>query len=116
MATPRNMSMSRVEWKTPWRPLDPGTETPSVQKQLEREIAPEHPLHGKQAIAIARRLDCDDVLVRLGDDTYANVHLVWGKPGSARDPAKYPTFFVHGSLDAFVAAMQKDFDEYGEHS
>ena len=61
---------------------------PSVQKQLERELTPEHPLHGKQGIAIARRLDCDDVLVRLGD----------------------------GAYDAFVSAMQKDFDEYGEHS
>jgi hypothetical protein len=71
--------MSRVEWKAPWRPLDLGTETPSVQKQLEREIAPEHPLHGKQAIAIARRLDCDDVLVSLGDGTYANVHLDLGQ-------------------------------------
>jgi hypothetical protein len=110
------MSISRVEWKTPWRPLDPGTEMPSVQKQLEREITSEHPLHGKKVIAIARRCDSDDVLVRVGDGTYANVHLVWGDPGSAGDPAMHPTFSVHGSLEAFVSAMQKDFDEYGEQS
>ena len=110
------MSMSRVEWKTPWRPLDPGTEMSGVQKQFEREITPEHPLHGKQAIAIARRFDCEDVLVRLGDGTYANVHLVWGRPRSEHTPTKYPRFFVHGSLDAFIVAMQKDFDEYGQHS
>ena len=108
--------MSRIEWKTPWRPLDPGTEVPGVQRQLEQEITPEHSLHGKQAIAIARRIDSDDVLVRLGDGTYANVHLVWGRSGSERNPKKYPTSFAYGSLDAFVSAMQKDFEDYGEHS
>jgi hypothetical protein len=108
--------MLRVEWKTPWRLLDPGAEMQGVQKRLEQEIAPEHPLHGKQATAIARRIDRDDILVRLGDGTYANVHLVWGRPGAERNPDKHPTSFVYGSLDAFVSAMQKDFDEYGEHS
>jgi hypothetical protein len=110
------MSMSNVEWKTPWKPLDSGSEVPAIQRQLEQEITAEHPLHGKQATAIARRIDSDDVLVRLGDGTYANVHLPWSRPGSERSPGKHPSFFVYGSLDAFVSAMQKDVDEYGEYS
>jgi len=110
------MSMSHVEWKTPWRSLDSGTEMPAIHRQLEQEIVAEHPLHGKQATAIARRIDCDDVLVRLGDGTYANVHLPWSRPGSERGLGEYPSFFVYGSLDAFVSAMQKDFDEYGNDS
>ena len=72
----------------------------------------ECPLHGKQATAIARRIDCDHVLARLGDGTYANVHLAWDRPRSGRNPDKYPTSFVYGSPEAFVSAMQKDFDEW----
>jgi hypothetical protein len=83
-----------------------------VQRQLEREITSAHPLHGRGAQAIGRRIDCDDVVVVLADGKYANVHLVWSKSG---DPSgKWPTWFEYGRLADFVQAMNGDAEEYGD--
>jgi hypothetical protein len=85
-----------------------------VQRQLESEITQNHPLYEKRAIAIARRIDCDDILVRLSDGTFANVHLVWGRLGSEHHPGKYPIWFLYGSLDALISAMNRDHKEHGD--
>jgi hypothetical protein len=69
-----------IEWTTPWRALDETRELNGIQRELEREITPEHPLHGKGAKAVGRRIDCDDIVVCLQDGTYANVHLHRDRP------------------------------------
>lgn len=82
-----------------------------MQRQLEQEIGPAHPLHASRPVVIGRRIDCDDVVVRLNDGTYANVHLVWGS-GPGAFPAEYPSWFAYGSEAAFLAAMRADATEY----
>jgi hypothetical protein len=88
-------------------PLDLGADMSEVQSRLELEITPKHPLYGKRATAIGRRIDCDVVLVRISDGTFANVHLVWSSLGSEHHLGKYPSRFPYGSLDAFIEAMRK---------
>lgn len=107
------MSDHHINWKEPWRAIQFAAEIPGVQKQFEGEIYPQHPLFGKGGVVIGRRIDNDDIVVRLSDGTFVNVHLVWGKgPGSF--PKEYPSWFCYGSLEAFVSAMNEDAAEYGE--
>lgn len=108
------MSISNISWRTPWRAIRFAAEVPGVQAQLEIEITPKHPLFGRHAIVVGCRIDCDDVLVRLKDDTYANVHLVWGRAGD--DPGEYPSWFSYGGLPQFVTAMNADAEVYGDES
>jgi hypothetical protein len=107
------MKILNIAWKEPWQAIQAMAEIAAVQKQLEREITARHPLYGKGATAIGRRIDNDDVLVYLEDGTLANVHLVWGS-GLDAFSDQYPTWFLYGSLEAFVQAMNEDTVEYGD--
>ena len=103
--------MESIVWKLPWRKLQFEAEIPGVQNQLELEITEVHPLSGTSPVVIGRRIDCDDVVVELGDGTYANVHLVWGK-GPGAFPEQYPTFTKYQSFHEFIAEMEQDSLEY----
>ena len=110
------MTAPEIVWKTPWRAIQFDAEIPGVQRQLEREISIKHPLFGKGATAIGRRIDNDDILVVLDDGSYANVHLVWGTNGSFNGPfpEKYPSWFAYGTLQDFLNAMEQDAQDYGD--
>ncbi|AHX14763.1 hypothetical protein CH75_17305 [Dyella jiangningensis] len=114
------MDFDRLSWLEPWRPLGTEQEALGLQRQLEREITGPHPLFGRCATVKGRRIDRDDVLVVLGDGSYANVHLVWGSSDRSRPPqpspfaAEYPTWFLYGGVDDFSRAMQDDAREYGD--
>lgn len=58
------------------------------EKELAREVCPEHILSGVTAKCIARRYDRDDFLFRVGleDHEYAVVHLTWSKETSPDCP------------------------------
>jgi hypothetical protein len=101
-----------IHWIAPWRPIQFETEIPGVQRQLEREITRAHPLHGRAPRVVGRRIDCDDILVVLSDQTFANVHLGWGTGGDRS--GQYPSWFEYGSLAEFVEAMHRDAEEYGD--
>ncbi len=105
--------MEDITWKLPWRKIQYEAETPGVQNQLESEITDVHPLSGTAPIAIGRRVDCDDVLAKLNDGSYANVHLVWGS-GPGAFPEQYPSFTRHENLEAFISEMEQDSLEYEE--
>lgn len=105
--------MEEITWKLPWRKIQFEAEIPGVQNQLEQEITDVHPLSGTSPIAIGRRVDCDDVLAKLSDGSYANVHLVWGS-GSGAFPEQYPSFTRFESLIAFVKEMEQDSLGYEE--
>lgn len=102
-----------IDWKEPWRAIQFAAENPGVQNQFGREITSRHPLYGKGGRVVGRRIDCDDVLAKLADGTFVNVHLVWGS-GPGAFPEKYPSWFTYGSLVEFVKAMGEDAIEYGE--
>lgn len=106
------MTAPEIDWKTPWRAIQFDAEILGVQRQLEREITIEHPLFGKGATAIGRRIDNDGILVVLDDGSYANVHLVWGTNESF--PDKYPSWFAYGTLQDFLNAMEQDAQHYGD--
>jgi hypothetical protein len=107
------MKIPNIAWKEPWQTIQSPAEIAAVQKQLEREITARHPLYGKGATAIGRRIDNDDVLVYLEDEILAHVHLIWGS-GPDACPDQYPTWFLYGSFEAFVQAMNEDAVAYGD--
>jgi hypothetical protein len=94
-------------WKAPWQSVD-GDAAASMQAQLDREVGFRHPLRGKHARVLGRRIDNDDVVARLEDGTLVNVHLVWGSSSIRGSSAKYPTWFAYGSAAEFAVAMQTD--------
>jgi hypothetical protein len=66
------MTSNNEPWYSPHNPT-------SLEEQLQRELPPGHALVGIPIRAIAQRVDCDDVLLQLGDgsDRVAIVHLTF---------------------------------------
>jgi hypothetical protein len=72
---------TEMEWLRPWERLKDAGE--ALVNELQNELPPRHVLYGVPVIAVARRIDCDDVLFTAEDSskTLAVVHLTWtGKP------------------------------------
>lgn len=86
-------------------------ERAALQRQLARETwtRPLHPLWGKRPVVIGRRIDDDDVVVRLRNGSLASVHL-----GFDRRIRFTPLerFFPHTTkferTDDFIAQMARD--------
>ncbi len=104
-----------VEWLVPWHPVaDNPADVASMELQLGRELAANHPLFGLPVRTLARRQDCDDVLFAIEDGTgrVAVVHLTW--TGSPPECPPYPWTVVYSSFEAWVAGgMQTDAAEFG---
>ena len=87
----------------------------TVQRQLVREIwaRPLHPLWGKRTVVIGRRIDNDDVLVRLRNGSLATVHLGFDRRITFRI---FERFFPHTTMfervEDFIAQMAYDGEEY----
>jgi hypothetical protein len=65
-----------IRWLSPWEAVDNGA---VFEAELRREVVSGHPLYGLSAVAVGRRLDCDDVLFRIDHPScaLAVVHLTW---------------------------------------
>jgi hypothetical protein len=61
------------------------------EEELRKEIAKKHILHGKNLKVIGRRLDNDDILIELDDESsrFAVVHLTWAKHVEANPSYPY---------------------------
>lgn len=81
---------NNLEFLPPWEE----TEAP-LDDELEKEINEQHPLFGKSAKAIARRVDCDDVLFKFGEEEYAVVHLIWSGKKEASREFPYTRIYKH---------------------
>ena len=81
----------------PWEAL-PSDRAASFQAEIERELSPEHPLHGVALHAIAHSRRADDALFQLEDGRVAEVHLTWSRKG---ERAPWPTHCIYTSLDAW---------------
>jgi hypothetical protein len=55
----------QIEWLKPWKRLQDSGE--ALVKELQRELSCDHALHGVAVVAIAHRIDCDDVLFATAD-------------------------------------------------
>ncbi len=68
---------SEMRWVNPWERLKDGSD--ALVKELQKEMSPQHVLYGVPVVAVARRIDCDDVLFAVDDSAkpLAVVHLTW---------------------------------------
>src|SRR4051812_3532427 len=84
-----------------------GSSSAGLEAELQREMAPGHPLFGKPVRVAARRRDCDDALFTIvGTSTVAMVHLTWsGRP----EGAAYPWTELYDSFEVwrlFIEAQE----------
>jgi hypothetical protein len=106
-------TVESLNWRLPWRPLNHPLDLPALQRQLERELADGHPLWGKSAEVIGRRVDNDDVLVCCSDGTLATVHLDWAKVPHHK-PWEYPSTLSHESAAALQQTIDSDAADYDD--
>jgi len=93
-----------IEWLEPWE--DVSRETGEFafceawERQLAREVGPQHVLFGKQVELIGRRFDCDEALFRMPDGRVAQVHVTW-RNGMEPDPT-WPETEIFPSIEAWA--------------
>jgi hypothetical protein len=77
-----------------WYAVTSDTERSELENELSREICSDHILHGVAASAIARRWRRDDVLFKLEDGKFAQIHLTRRPEASPNFPTVdiYETF------------------------
>jgi hypothetical protein len=85
----------------PWSPVTGEDERKALNAELARETAPMHPLYHVGAMALAQRVDCNDVAFLLPCGRIAAVRLTWS---SAEEPDGLPDFVVHETRDLFIIA------------
>ena len=92
-----------MEWLAPWKAVADGA---ALDAELRAEIVKGHPLHGLQAMAVARRIDCDDVLFCVDHPSYsvAVVRLTWQKPET--DP-RWPHAQLFADWDDWISNCMK---------
>lgn len=98
-----------LEWLPPWEPTDA-----DFGVELAREVGPGHPLFDRPAVAVARRVDCDDVLFWLpaGPAALAVVHLTWR--GKRERSPQWPAARMYASVAEWLEqGMRADHAEYG---
>jgi hypothetical protein len=77
-----------------------------IQKELNSEIGPKHPLWGYKPVVFAKCNESDDILVQLKDGRFALVHLIW-HGHIDQQPGRFPsTGFLENDVE-----LQKFLDE-----
>jgi hypothetical protein len=102
---------ANVDILTPWKAIEDSGQSRLFSAQLETELPQKHALHGLKVIALAARIDRDDVLFEVpGSETpLAVVHLTWRKE---RDP-RWPSTKLFRSWDHWVQEdMQPAHEDY----
>jgi hypothetical protein len=102
---------AQLEWLEPWQRLEGSGD--AFVRELQKEIAPRHVLHGLSVIAVARRIDRDDVLFATHDPTkaLAVVHLTWASR-SETDPQWPFTTLYESWQDWIDRCLLPDHEEY----
>jgi hypothetical protein len=97
-----------LEWLPPWQ----ATET-DFGAELRREASPGHPLYQVEAVAVARRVDQDDVLFWLpaGPTHLGFVHLTY--PARRERPRDWPSTQLYSTVSDWVErVMRRDHNEF----
>jgi hypothetical protein len=82
--------------------------------ELTRELAPHHPLFAKRRTAVAKTDASDDVLYRLDDGTYAQVHLTHTRIAPETVPGVPRTRIFETLADWMIDKMLPDHvDHFG---
>lgn len=98
----------------PWYSVsDDLVQVAGMERELQRELSPGHPLFGVPVKTLARRQDCDDVLfaVQDGTDRVAVVHLTWTRSSPEGPPWPITTVFANLGTWA-VEGMHSDSAEW----
>ncbi|QAS59198.1 hypothetical protein C7B90_00165 [Lysinibacillus fusiformis] len=78
----------------------------SLNEELKKELSPQHILYGKEAIAVARREDNDDVIFWIEKmNKYAVVHLTY----SIETSSEYPitSLYTRRELEEYCKSVSK---------
>ena len=99
--------MQTFQWTNPWQAIQPGCEA-RLETELKLEFPSGHALQRGAARAVARRMDCDDVLFELSGITtsYAVVRLTW--PGRHARGGVPPKFQLFNSFPEFQVYMARE--------
>ena len=100
MSTDSLAELRDLEWLDPWEPI--AGSASGLEEELTRELNPAHILFERKAVAVARRLDQDDVLFWLPDGpaTLAVVHLTW--TGRRELSADWPSTVLYPTVAEWV--------------
>jgi hypothetical protein len=106
---------AEMEWLRPWERLKDSGE--ALVKELQKELPPQHVLYGVPVIAVARRIDCYDVLLAADDPSkpLAVVHLTWAGR-TEQDPRWPSTTLYRGWQDWIERCLVPDHQAYSEES
>ena len=90
---------SKIPWRAPWVAVA----SPAFEGRLAQEVGRKHVLYKRQAIAVGRRLDNDDVLFYLpaGPAYLAVVHLTYSSRTPEPDP-RFPGTTLYASLQEWI--------------
>ncbi len=88
-----------INWKKPWIPLSE-EESKGVGIELKKEISEKHQLYGVNIRAIAKRIDCDDVLFEIENGAFAVVHLTYAQYPEP-DP-QWPYTIKYNNVDDLI--------------
>jgi hypothetical protein len=100
-----------INWIEPWWHLSENVEVQAgIQKELDAEIGPKHPLWQLKPVVIAKTDANDDVIVQLNDGRFACVHLVWhGKIDQC--PDKFPSSIIFDTAESLQTFISEEADE-----
>jgi hypothetical protein len=78
--------------------------------ELERELPPDHALHGRRCEVVAKAMPQDDIVVVTSDGVVALVHLTWS---GHTEQSGWPRVDFCESADALQALIQHRYQECG---
>ena len=105
------IDINSIQWLEPWVPIET-VQRKSFEAELQREVKPGHLLYQVEVKAVARRLDCDDVLFALTNHSsaLAVVHLTYSV--SEVSP-QWPHTLLFDSVEEWVEnCMKPDHQDY----
>jgi len=91
------MELLSPSFPEPWEQL-PADRAAAFEAEIQRELSPEHPLHGVTLSALACSHRADEVLFRLHDDRVVDVHLTWSR---TTESPPWPSHDIYPSLGAW---------------
>jgi putative acetyltransferase len=99
---------SDFEWPESWQPISDETIASSLLTELFKEVGQDHCLFQRAVKAVARRQDCDEVLLLTSDPArpLAEVHLTW-RGSTEPDPIWPATTFFAGWKDWIADMMNQ---------
>jgi len=102
--------LENLAWLEPWQPiLSPS----NLEIELEQEIREGHMLFGRKAIAVGRRIDCDEVLVHLSERVCPLAVVYLDAKRKRDERSQYPCTALYASLEDWVErCMKPDHEEW----